>query len=98
LSTAQIARGFSQSLAELERRGARVWAFGHSHHARIWRRTPRTAVPELVRGDCVRLESGARYCLNVGTTGLPFPGKGGPSVALVDFVRGQIRQLLLERV
>ena len=33
--------------------------------------------------------------MNVGTTGLPFPGKGGPSVALLDLDRCAIRQLAL---
>jgi hypothetical protein len=43
------------------------------------------------------MQEGSTYCINVGTTGLPFPGKGGPSVALVDFIRNEIRQLPLEQ-
>jgi predicted phosphodiesterase len=90
LSTSQIARGFVRVWPEMERHSAQVWAFGHSHHARVWRNG------ELVTGrGCVPLEDDARYCVNVGTTGLPFPGKGGPSVALVDFAHRQIRQLPL---
>jgi hypothetical protein len=34
----------------------------------------------------------------VGTTGLPFPGKGGPSVAVVDFHNAQVRHMALESV
>jgi predicted phosphodiesterase len=93
LSTTQIGRGFARAHAEMERRHAQVWAFGHSHNARVWR--DGESVPA---NGCVKLDDNARYCLNVGTTGLPFPGKGGPSVALVDFVHGEIRQIPLERV
>jgi predicted phosphodiesterase len=93
LSTSQIGRGFPRATAEMEQRRAQVWAFGHSHHARVWR--DGEPLPSVER---IQLQESARYCLNVGTTGLPFPGKGGPSVALVDFVRGEIRQLPLQRV
>jgi hypothetical protein len=41
------------------------------------------------------LEREYRYFVNVGTTGLPFPGKGGPSVALVDLSGGIVRQIPL---
>jgi predicted phosphodiesterase len=93
LSTSQIGRGFARVWPEMEKRHAHVWAFGHSHYARVWR----DGEP-LASSECLKLEQDARYCLNVGTTGLPFPGKGGPSVALVDFVHGEIRQIPLERV
>jgi predicted phosphodiesterase len=94
LSTAEIAHGFARAWPELERRRAQIWAFGHSHHARIWRKDEPRALP----ATCVSIEDNATYALNVGTAGLPFPGKGGPSVALVDFVRGEIRQISLRRV
>jgi predicted phosphodiesterase len=95
LSTAQIPKGFAKTWPEMEQRGAQVWAFGHSHHARLWRQTPEGS--ELVSAACVPLEESTRYCLNVGTTGLPFPGKGGPSVALVDFANAEIRRIALEQ-
>ena len=95
LSTGQISRGFVRVWPELEERGAQIWAFGHSHHARIWRKN---ASVESLAMDCVAMEGDALYCVNVGTTGLPFPGKGGPSVALVDFPKRQIRQIALDRV
>ncbi len=99
LSTSQIARGFHRVWPELAERNAQVWAFGHSHHARVWRKRA-DAEPELeANTPCatIDLEPGTAYALNVGTTGLPFPGKGGPSVALVDLARGQIRQIPLAR-
>src|SRR5579859_3867559 len=38
LSTSEIGRGFLKAWTEVERADATVWAFGHSHHARIWRK------------------------------------------------------------
>lgn len=95
LSTSQIGRDFRGVLTEMERSGTRVWGFGHSHFARVWRKVDPTAPAELLRGDGIEMDSGSRYFVNVGTTGLPFPGKGGPSVALVDFAKQQIRHLPL---
>jgi predicted phosphodiesterase len=97
LSTSQISKGFARVWPELERHAASVWAFGHSHHARAWRKAPGTDAAELLDGECVPMERSVLYCVNVGTTGLPFPGKGGPSVATVDFARGEIRRIPLDR-
>jgi predicted phosphodiesterase len=97
LSTSQISRQFARVWPELERHSASVWAFGHSHHARVWRKASDTQDVELLNQECVRMQSQERYCLNVGTTGLPFPGKGGPSVAVVDFAHAEIRRLSLDR-
>src|SRR5437763_1447470 len=71
LSTSQIGRGFVRVWPELHRQDAQVWAFGHSHNARLWRKRELAEVPELIRADCVAVEEGARYAVNVGTTGLP---------------------------
>jgi predicted phosphodiesterase len=99
LSTTQIGRGFPRVWPELHQRHAQVWAFGHSHYARVWRKRARTDA-ELQTAVCVPIDgdAGTVYAVNVGTTGLPFPGKGGPSVALVDFVRAEIRQIPLGQV
>jgi predicted phosphodiesterase len=96
LSTRQIGSDFVKAFAEMERLGARVWAFGHSHHARLWRKAGLAAPAEAMTATVARIDPSYRYFLNVGTTGLPFPGKGGPSVALVDFGRAEVRQLPLE--
>lgn len=95
LSTAQIGREFVRTCAEMAAHHAQVFAFGHSHHARIWRKHETSGVTERLDGTDVRLERPWRYFVNVGTTGLPFPGKGGASVALIDLERGRIRQLPL---
>jgi predicted phosphodiesterase len=100
LSTAQIPRGFPKVWPQLEERHAKVWAFGHSHHARIWRKRGDGDVTLEATVTCatIDVEAGATYAVNVGTTGLPFPGKGGPNVALVDFARAVIRQIPLAQV
>jgi predicted phosphodiesterase len=96
LSTAQIGRDFGQSWPAMERADARILAFGHSHHARVWRKASASAPAERLAVDVVAIDPAYRYFVNVGTTGLPFPGKGGASVAVVDFQHGQIRQLALD--
>jgi predicted phosphodiesterase len=93
LSTTQIGRDFARAWLEMERHEARVWAFGHSHHARLWRKACAACTAEPLHGAVEAIEPDFRYFLNVGTTGLPFAGKGGPSVAIVDWDRCQIQQL-----
>ena len=97
LSTSQISRGFPRVWPELQERRAQVWAFGHSHFARVWRKRADADAELESSAGCATLvlEPDAAYALNVGTTGLPFPGKGGPSVAFLDFARAQIRQIPL---
>jgi predicted phosphodiesterase len=98
LSTSQIVRDFARTWPEMEARSARVWAFGHSHHARTWRKRGPDAAAESLTGERVVMdEPPARYVVNVGTTGLPFAGKGGPSVAIVDFATCTITHLPLQR-
>jgi predicted phosphodiesterase len=96
LSTSQIGRDFPKPWQEMERVGAQVWAFGHSHHARTWRKADSAAPAEALPTALAYLEAGYRYFVNVGTTGLPFPGKGGPSVAIVDFDTARVRHIALE--
>jgi predicted phosphodiesterase len=95
LSTAQIPRDFRDAWTEIERNDARVWAFGHSHFARTWRKASALIPAEQLGASVAHIEPLYRYVVNVGTTGLPFPGKGGASVALIDFLHGEIRHLPL---
>jgi predicted phosphodiesterase len=83
-STSQIGRDFGRAFAALEARKAAMLAFGHSHHARTWRKRAQDDPAEAISNSGADLEPGWRYFVNVGTTGLPFPGKGGPSVARLD--------------
>jgi predicted phosphodiesterase len=96
LSTMQITRDFRDAWTTLSDSNARVLAFGHSHFARTWRKRDVHVSAELLTGDHIEIESEYRYVVNVGTTGLPFPGKGPPSVALIDFSKAQIKHLVLE--
>jgi predicted phosphodiesterase len=96
LSTQQIGRDFTEAWRELDARGCQILAFGHSHHARVWRKPTAHDPAELVRESTLPVESTHRYFVNVGTTGLPFPGKGPPSVALIDLASGYVRTLLVE--
>jgi predicted phosphodiesterase len=98
LSTSQIGRDFPKAWQALDEHQRRIWAFGHSHHARVWRKAGPALTAELLASERAVLEPEYRYFVNVGTTGLPFPGKGGPSVALVDLAHGIVRQIPLDQV
>jgi predicted phosphodiesterase len=94
LCSADIRRGFGRAYGRLIRDGARVGIFGHTHHARVWRLDGPDAPPTLLHdgaADRTRAvisvppdDEAVRYVVNVGTTGLPFPGKGPPSCAVYD--------------
>ena len=92
LSSADIRAGFARTRARLEREGARLAVFGHTHRARAWRLSPAGAATLLYdaavdpRGTVIDVagEDDDRFVLNVGTVGLPFPGKGPPSCTVYD--------------
>ena len=96
LSTQQIGRNFTEAWRELDTRGCQILAFGHSHHARVWRKPTAHDPPELLGEPKLWIDSRYRYFVNVGTTGLPFPGKGPPSVALIDLASGYVQTLPVE--
>ena len=79
-------RGFKRSYQWLRSRNKRVLFFGHTHWARIWRKASLESEPELIPDRQVILPDEAEtvYFVNVGTTGLPFPGKGPPCCAVYD--------------
>ena len=86
LSSDEVRRGGRRVYRSLGSRGKRLLCFGHTHQGRVWRKPREDAPLEPLTGRRVRLpaEPGAIYLLNVGTTGLPFPGKGPPSCAVYD--------------
>jgi predicted phosphodiesterase len=88
LNSAAERDGFSRAVAYMVERGARVWFFGHTHRARVWRVDVAGAQP--IPGEHVVLDSSAHYVVNVGTTGLPLPGRGGPSFVVYDDARGTL--------
>jgi predicted phosphodiesterase len=78
----------------LDQRDARLWLFGHTHRSRAW---------ELEAGEVrpldpasVRMRPGCRYVVNVGTCGLPLPGRGGPAFVLYDDRAGVVRSVPLQ--
>lgn len=92
ISSADFRREFARTRVRLDRDGARVALFGHTHRARVWR-LPVAGSPVLIydaatdpRPATLSLagEAGERYVVNVGTVGLTFPGKGPPSCAVYD--------------
>jgi hypothetical protein len=62
----------------------------------MWRQAGVGGIVERIDSARVAIQPGQCYFVNVGTTGLPFPGKGGPAVALIDFERSCIEQLPLD--
>jgi calcineurin-like phosphoesterase family protein len=94
INTDDARRGFGRTYRRLVGEDARVGFLGHSHYARAWRLADVGRPPELLydalvdpEGATIRLspaDSRTRYVVNVGTTGLPFPGKGPPSCAVYD--------------
>jgi hypothetical protein len=64
----------------------------------VWQKASPADTARLLNTPIVELAPEYRYFVNVGTTGLPFPGKGGPSVALVDLGQAIVRQIALEQV
>lgn len=93
LDTGQARRDFAAAVRQMQAVNASIFAFGHSHAARTWC-VPESGGPATLLPDSrVSMQAGQLYVVNVGTTGLPFPGKGGPSVALVDLAAGSIQHL-----
>ena len=97
LSADEVRRGARRTYRRLRAAGRRLLCFGHTHQARTWRMEREDAPPELLEGRRIELVAGPEvvYLVNVGTTGLPFPGKGPPSCALYDDGEGWIEHLPL---
>ena len=94
LCTDDARRGFARTYRRLAASGVRLGLLGHSHRARVWRLLGLGAAPELLYDAAddpaprtLQLDvadPAIRYVVNVGTTGLPFAGKGPPSCAIYD--------------
>ena len=99
LSSSDIRRGFTRARAAMRAADCRLWLFGHTHRARVWRISH--AEPELVLLFDAAVDalpariklvaapaSNARWIVNVGSAGLPFPGKGPASAAVLHHEAG----------
>jgi predicted phosphodiesterase len=99
LNTDDVRRGFRRTYPRLLRDGARLGFFGHSHRARAWRLSGPEAPPKLLHDGALDAgpatialvgDPSCRWVVNVGTTGLPFPGNGPPSCAIYDRSAGTL--------
>jgi hypothetical protein len=82
LDSAAEKNGFSAIPSYLDERHARLWFFGHTHRARVWEIDERS--PRPLNNARIELAPSAHYVVNVGTTGLPLPGRGGASFVVYD--------------
>jgi predicted phosphodiesterase len=86
LNVNDLRRGAPKTYDEMHSLGVSVFLFGHTHHARTWTKNARDAPIELresARLDLDSLSANEIAIVNVGTTGLPFPGKGPASFVVM---------------
>ncbi|HZR99232.1 MAG TPA: metallophosphoesterase family protein [Chloroflexota bacterium] len=91
LASADERRGFRRAYAALLAADRRLWFFGHTHHARVWRKAASDAAPERLASARIQVEPAdpaVRYLVNVGTTGRRLAGRGPASFTLYDSVAG----------
>jgi predicted phosphodiesterase len=95
LDVSDIRRGALRTYSWLRSQGLRLGFYGHTHQARVWRKRGPNAPLEDVTAAAVPLDDDEQtiYLANVGTVGLPFPGKGPPSCTLYDGQRLHLVQL-----
>jgi len=89
LNSGALRDDFRRAAAFMEEAGAHLWLFGHTHRARAWRLNGDG--PEPLDVDRIDLEPDGRYVVNVGTTGMPLPGRGPASFVVYDDETRQLR-------
>jgi predicted phosphodiesterase len=87
--------GFRRVFRYLEERGARLWLFGHTHRSRRW--ALHDGYVESLADEVVEIDDGTRFVVNVGTTGLPLPGRDAPSFVVYDDARRRLQVVGLPR-
>jgi predicted phosphodiesterase len=102
LNVNDLRRGAPRTYEEMIGLGVRLFFFGHTHHARIWIKKSRDAPLELLeapRLQLAALEPESVAIVNVGTTGLPFPGKGPASFVILETgASGYVEHVLIRSV
>jgi predicted phosphodiesterase len=94
LCSNDIRRGFTRARSAMQAADCRLWLFGHTHRARVWRISDDNPEPALLFDAAVdplparvqldaATELPASWIINVGSAGLPFPGKGPASAAIL---------------
>jgi predicted phosphodiesterase len=98
LASADERRGFRRAYAALAAADKRLWFFGHTHHARVWRKSAPDAPPERLEAPCLtldRADPAVRYLVNVGATGRRLAGGGPASITLYDSAHARLERLEL---
>jgi predicted phosphodiesterase len=100
LSSNDIPRCFTRARVAMSVADARVWLFGHTHRARLWRvgdgpadvtllfDAATEALPARLALEPLPDAALCRWIVNVGSAGLPFPGKGPASAAIMEWEDG----------
>src|SRR4051812_12916589 len=94
LNSAAERDGFQRVRRYMVEHGARVWFFGHTHRSRAWELTPDHAAP--LAQSSIDLHPACSYVVNVGTTGLPLPGRGPAAFAFYDDTAQQVEHIVLQ--
>ena len=99
LGSRDVRSGLVGAYQRLTQSGRRLLFFGHTHYARVWQKDGPAVTPVQIEDTSVQLKAapGRVYVVNVGTVGLPFPGKGPPSLVLYDATAGRIEQVTIPR-
>ncbi len=98
LGSADERRGFRRAYAALTAAGKRLWFFGHTHHARVWRKDAANAPPALLPAATASLDltdPATCYLVNVGTTGRRRAGCGPASFTLWDEATARLERIEL---
>ncbi len=93
LSSVAERDGFRTARACMAERSAQIWFFGHTHRSRAWRLVDDRVQP-LVE-EAFALDPAAAYVVNVGTTGLPLPGRGPACFAIYDDAARCVERVLI---
>ncbi len=101
LNVNDLRRGAPKTYDLMHDLGVRLYFFGHTHYARTWTKESRTSPPCLAPSSRLQLaevQDKAVVIVNVGTTGLPFPGKGPASfVILDDSIDGYVEHVVISK-
>jgi predicted phosphodiesterase len=98
LASADERRGFRRAYAALAATDKRLWLFGHTHHARVWRKAALEAPPERLEDASLaldRADPAVCYVVNVGATGRRLAGRGPASFTVYDSAHGRLERVEL---
>ena len=93
LNSAAERDGFQRARRYMGERRARVWFFGHTHRSRAWELTPDHAA--ALAQSSIDLDPARCYVVNVGTTGLPLPGRGPAGFVIYDDTAQRVEHIVL---